>query len=127
MRQRSALRRARGLGAAGFGTEHWWAERLTAIALIPLIVWFVIAVIPLTGVDHATALAWIGHPVNATLLTLLVAAIMHHGQLGLQVVIEDYVHAEGLKLASVLLVKAAALVLGLGSIFAVMKIAFGGA
>ncbi len=123
----SPLRRARGLGAAGYGTEHWWAQRLTAIALVPLSIWFVVAVIPLASVDHGVALAWIGDPVNSTLLTLLVAATMHHTQLGLQVIIEDYVQAEGVKLAAVLLVKAAALVLGLASIFAVLKIAFGGA
>ena len=125
--QPNPLRRARGLGPAGYGTEHWWAQRVTAVALVPLSVWFVVAVIPLASVENLVALAWIGNPVNATLLTLLVAATMHHTQLGLQVIIEDYIKAEGAKLAAVLLVKGIAMVLALASIFAVLKIAFGGA
>ncbi len=120
------LRRARGLGAAGYGTEHWWAQRLTAIALVPLSIWFVVAVIPLASVDHAVVVAWIGHPVNATLLTLLVAATMHHTQLGLQVVIEDYVHHERTKMVSLVAVSLASFALGAACVFAVLKLAFAG-
>ena len=124
---RSPLGHARGLGAAKAGVEHWWAQRLTALALVPLTGWFVVSVIINVGAPHGDALAWIGNPVHAVLLVLLVAGTFHHAQLGLQVVIEDYVHAQWLKLTSVILVKAAAVVLALAVIFAVLLIAFGGA
>ncbi|MCZ6509344.1 MAG: succinate dehydrogenase, hydrophobic membrane anchor protein, partial [Alphaproteobacteria bacterium] len=91
MSLRSPLGRARGLGSAKSGTQHWWAQRLTAIALVPLTIWFVIAMVAATGSDYTTARAFIGNPVTAVLLVLLIVATFHHAQLGLQVVIEDYV------------------------------------
>ncbi len=124
---RTPLGRARGLGSAKTGVDHWWAQRLTAIALVPLIVWFVVALVGHIGADHAAARAWIGQPVNAGLFVLLIAATFHHAQLGLQVVIEDYVHTEGVKLASVVLTKGLAIVLAVAGIFAVLSIAFGAA
>ena len=123
---RSPLNRVRGLGSAKEGTHHWWAQRLTALALIPLTIWFVISLISLTGADHATARAWLGSIWPAALLILTIAMTFHHGQLGLQVVIEDYVHNEALKIASILLVKGLAVVLSVVAIVAVARVAFGG-
>ena len=127
MSMRSPLGRARGLGSAKSGTQHWWAQRLTALALVPLTIWFVIAMVAATGGDHASALAFIGNPVTAVLLILLIVATFHHAQLGLQVVIEDYVHTKPVEIALLLIVKGGAIVLALAAIFAVLLIAFGGA
>jgi len=123
---RSPLARVRGLGSAKEGTHHWWAQRLTALALIPLTIWLAVSIICLTGADHATAVAWVGSLWPAALLILTIAMTFHHGQLGLQVVIEDYVHNEALKLALVLLVKGLALVLSVVAIAAIARIAIGG-
>ena len=122
---RSPLARVRGLGSAKEGTHHWWAQRLTALALIPLTIWFAVSIIALSGADHAEASAWIGSLWPAALLILTIAMTFHHGQLGLQVVIEDYVHNEYMKLAAILLVKGAALILSVVAIAAVARIAIG--
>ena len=126
MSMRSPLGRVRGLGSAREGVGHWWAQRMTALALVPLALWFVATLIGLTGADHATARDWIGAPVPASLLVLLIVATFYHGALGLQVVIEDYVHHEGAKVASSIAVNALALVLGLAGVLAVLKVLFGG-
>ncbi len=120
--RRSELGRARGLGSAKAGVEHWWAERLTAIALVPLTVWFVISVLRLLGADQPTVAHFIARPWNATLLILLVVMTFHHMQLGLQVIYEDYIHQRGTLVAS-LATKAASLVLGLLAVLAVLKLA----
>ena len=124
---RSPIARARGLGSAKEGVQHWWAQRLTAIALVPLTIWFVAGVVGLSGASHAQAAAWIGHPLNATLMILALGLVFHHGQLGLQVVIEDYVHAEGAKLILLIGVKLIALALALAGILAVLRLAVAGA
>jgi succinate dehydrogenase / fumarate reductase membrane anchor subunit len=126
MSMRSPLGRVRGLGSAKSGTEHFWAQRVTAVALVPLTLWFVYSVIALTGADHAAASAWVQSPVNAVLLLMLIVATFHHMQLGLQVVIEDYLHGEGLKIASLVIVKGGSLLLGVAAAFAVLKVSFGG-
>lgn len=126
MSYRTPLGRVRHLGSAKDGTRHWWAQRLTAIALVPLTVWFVVNIVALIGADRPAVVGWLGSPVTAVLMVLMVGATFHHAQLGLQVVIEDYVHGEGVKLALIVLVKFAALALAVAAIFAVLKIAFGG-
>src|ERR1700739_4247412 len=93
-RMRSPLGRAIGLGSAKEGVEHWWAQRLTAIALIPLSLWFVSAVIGLAGGDLETMQNWVALPLPAILLVLLLIATFYHLSLGLQVVIDDYVHTD---------------------------------
>jgi succinate dehydrogenase / fumarate reductase membrane anchor subunit len=118
---RSDLGRVRGLGSARAGVAHWWAQRLTALALIPLTVWFVASVLSLIGAPHAAVVDWVASPVPALLLILLTVATFHHAQLGLQVVIEDYVHGEAAKLTLLLLVKAVAIVLSLAMVFAVFR------
>ncbi|MFN4282271.1 MAG: succinate dehydrogenase, hydrophobic membrane anchor protein [Alphaproteobacteria bacterium] len=122
---RTALGRVRHLGSAKEGVQHWWAQRLTAVALVPLTIWFVASVAYLAGADHAAFAGWIARPLNALLMIVLLGAGFHHAQLGLQVVIEDYVHGEAAKLVSLIVVKFAALLLALAGIFAVLKLAFG--
>ncbi len=118
---RTPLGRVRGLGSAKEGVQHWWMQRLTALALVPLSLWFIFTMVAHAGYDHGQIVGWLGHPSNAVLLILLLAATFHHAQLGLQVVIEDYVHGDGAKLFWLLLVKAAAIVLGLAVVFAVFR------
>jgi len=125
MIRRTPLGRVRGLGSAKEGTEHFWAQRLTAIALVPLALWFVASLAVYTGADHATAKAWLAEPFSAVVMVLLVVTGFHHAQLGLQVVIEDYVSTEWIKVLSIILVKLGALALGVAAIFSVLKIAFG--
>lgn len=120
---RSGLGRVRGLGSAKDGVAHWWAQRVTALALVPLTLWFVFGIVALAGSPQAQVQAWIAHPVNTVLLVLLVAATFHHLTLGVQVVIEDYIHHEGRKLALLLGVKALAWVFGLAGVLAVLRIA----
>jgi succinate dehydrogenase / fumarate reductase membrane anchor subunit len=125
MARRTPLKTARGLGSAKDGTAHWWAQRMTALALIPLTIWFVASVAALAGADHAAFVQWIGSPIVATLMILLVVATFHHAQLGIQVVIEDYVHNEPAKIAMIVGVKGTAVVLGVAAIVAVLRIAVG--
>ena len=122
---RSPLSRARGLGSAKSGVHHWWIQRLTAIALIPLVVWFAISLVMLSGADYAVVRAWIGSPLVMVLLILTIGIGLHHGQLGLQVVWEDYTDG-GLRVAMIVLTKFIAVVFGLGAIVAIMRIGFGG-
>jgi len=123
---RSPLARARGLGSAKDGLHHWWAQRLTAVALIPLVVWFAVSLVMLSGADYAVVRAWIGSPVVMVLLILTIAIGLHHGQLGMQVVIEDYIHSDGWKLTWIILVRFLAALFGLAAIVAILRIGFGG-
>jgi len=119
---RSPLGRARGLGSAHAGATHWWGMRLTSLALVPLTLWFICAALRMTGATRAEVGAWLSSPLPLVLMLALIAATFYHLQLGVQVVIEDYVHREGTKLAAVLLVKAACVVLALACIVAALKI-----
>ncbi len=122
----SRLGTVRGLGSAKDGVAHWWAQRVTAVALVPLTLWFVFVGIGLMGTDYATFKEWVTTPGNALLLILLVIALFHHAQLGMQVVIEDYVHGEAAKVTGLLIVKFTAIVFAASSILAVLKLSFGG-
>ncbi|MCK6451623.1 MAG: succinate dehydrogenase, hydrophobic membrane anchor protein [Alphaproteobacteria bacterium] len=123
MSLRSPLARVRGLGSAKDGTHHWWLQRLTAVALVPLTLWFVVGVIGHVGADQAAVKAWMGSPIQAALMIAFVAVAFHHGQLGMQVVIEDYVHAEGWKIAGIVAVKLASAILALAAIVSVLRLA----
>ena len=123
---RTPLSRARGLGSAKQGVHHWWAQRITAVALIPLVAWFAISLIMMSGADYAVVRAWIGSPVVMVLLTLTIVIGLHHGQLGMQEVVEDYVHSEGMKLALIVLLRFIAVFFGLAAIVAILRIGFGG-
>jgi succinate dehydrogenase / fumarate reductase membrane anchor subunit len=119
---RSALGRVRGLGSAKGGTHHWWLQRLTSIALLPLTIWFAFSGALLAGASYEQAIAWIGRPWNAVLLLATIAAAFHHTAAGLQVVIEDYANHEWTKLSSILVVKAICALLAIASALAVLRI-----
>jgi succinate dehydrogenase / fumarate reductase membrane anchor subunit len=118
---RSALGRVRGLGSAKSGTAHWWAQRLTAIALVPLAVWFVLSLLAHLGAPHAAVAHWIGRPVNAVLLLALIVALFHHLHLGLQVVIEDYIPGEAARLGVLLAMRAVVALLFLTALVAILR------
>lgn len=126
MSLRSPLGRARGLGSAKQGVAHWWAQRLTAVALVPLAIWFVVSIAALAGAEHGAVVAWLRAPVTVVAMVLLIAAGFHHLQLGLQVVLEDYVHSDWLRLGAIIGVKFGAAVLALAAFYAVLRIAFEG-
>ena len=124
-RLRSPLARAIGLGSAKEGVEHWLVQRVTAVALVPLALWFVIAVIGLVGADYDTVLAWVGQPLPAILLVLLLIATFYHAALGLQVVIEDYIHGELARFGLVIVTRLACIALAVAGIVAVLTLALG--
>ncbi|CAN5195111.1 succinate dehydrogenase, hydrophobic membrane anchor protein [soil metagenome] len=125
MTLRTPLSRVLGLGSAHDGTAHWWAERMTAVALVPLGLWFVISLLALDDLGYASVMAWVAAPLNTVLLVLLAAVSFHHSQLGVRVVIDDYVHARPLKLVSVVLVDFLHILLGVASIVAILSVSFG--
>lgn len=124
MSLKTPLGQVRGLGSAKSGTEHWWAQRVSSVALVPLTLWFVYAMAANAGAEYAVMTAWLASPINAILMLLLIAATFHHLHLGVQVVIEDYVHNEGAKIAGLLFVKLASAALAVAAAFAVLKVAF---
>src|SRR5213083_598567 len=119
---RSPLGRAIGLGSAKEGVAHWWRQRVSALALVPLTLWFVIAVIGLVGADHAVFVAWVRNPMVAVFLVLLLVATFYHTALGLQVVIEDYIHGEAMRLAALLVMRLLCVVFAVRGILAVAKL-----
>ncbi|WP_067562191.1 succinate dehydrogenase, hydrophobic membrane anchor protein [Halofilum ochraceum] len=125
MSLRTPLAAARGLGSAKEGVEHWWKQRLTAIALVPLLLWFGFSVALLGTADYYTVMGWLAHPVNAGLMILVLSVGLWHGMLGLQVVIEDYIATEWKKITVLLLVQFASVILALAGILAVLRIALG--
>jgi succinate dehydrogenase / fumarate reductase membrane anchor subunit len=122
---RTPLARAKGLGPSGHGVEHWWLHRMTAVSNIPLIIAFTIIVVSLVGRSHAQALAIVSHPVVAILLVLCIVSVTNHMRLGMQIVIEDYVHAKGFKIAAVIANNFFATVIAVVCLFSVLKISFG--
>jgi succinate dehydrogenase / fumarate reductase membrane anchor subunit len=125
-RLRSPLGRAMGLGSAKEGVQHWWSQRLTALAMIPLSLWFVVSVLTHLGADYVEFGAWLDDPITAVLMALTVGVTFHHANAGLQVVIEDYVHNEWAKLGALIAVRFACFFLAAAGILAVLKISFGG-
>ena len=122
---RGDLARVKGLGAAKEGVAHWWAQRVSAVALVPLTIWFVVAVVAHVGSDHATMVDWLSSPLSLGLMIAVVVATFYHAELGLQHVIEDYVQSEACKIALLLALKFACLALGLAAIVSLLVIAFG--
>jgi succinate dehydrogenase / fumarate reductase membrane anchor subunit len=124
-RFRSPIKNARGLGSAKDGVHHFIMQRITAIALIFLAIYFVGLMLSLIGSDYAAARAVVAHPCNAILIIAFLIAMFWHGQLGMQVVIEDYVHTPALAIAAQLVVRFVCVLAALASIFAVVRIALG--
>lgn len=127
MSLRSPMGRVLGLGSAKEGVYHWWSQRVTAVALVLLTLWFVSALLRLGDFSHAAVVAWIELPLNAVLLSLLIGTALYHSQLGVQVVVEDYVVNHGLKVVTLLLINFLHVALAALGIFAVLRIAFGAA
>jgi succinate dehydrogenase / fumarate reductase membrane anchor subunit len=123
---RSPLGRVLGLGSAKEGVHHWWLQRLTSVALVPLAVWFVVSLLSLPSLDHATVVAWMAQSWTALLLILLVLIGTWHSQLGLRVVVEDYVHS-GAKTLTLVIITFAHTLIAAAGVFAILKVAFGAA
>lgn len=126
MSLRSPMSRVLGLGTAREGVSHWWSQRVTAVALVILTLWFVAALLGFSDFSYASMTGWVARPVNAVLLILLTATLVYHSQLGIQVVVEDYVNHHGLKVATMLLINFIHIALAALGIFAVLRIAFAG-
>ena len=127
MSLRSPLSRVLGAGSAKEGTEHWWQQRVTAIALLILGLWFAIAIANLGSFGHADVAAWVSRPFNAIMLLLLAVTLAWHSLLGIQVVVEDYVHGPALKVFSIVLNKFVHVFLAIAAAFAILKVFLGGA
>lgn len=121
----SPLARVLGLGSAKKGVGHWWWQRMTSIALIPLGIWFVWSVVSLAGAGHAAASAWLQSPLNAALFIFFILAVFWHSLLGLQVVIEDYIHTEWLKMAVLIAIKLLIALVSVISVLLVLRIFLG--
>jgi succinate dehydrogenase / fumarate reductase membrane anchor subunit len=119
---RSPLGRARGLGSAHAGYHHWWIERVEAVALVPLTIWFIFALLHLVGAPHQAMIDWLSSPVSMVLMLLLIGATFHHFSLGVQSVLDDYVHQPTIKMWSVFVIKGACLVLALLCVVSVLRI-----
>jgi succinate dehydrogenase membrane anchor subunit len=123
MSLRTPLSRVRGLGVAKEGVTHWWMQRVTALALIPLIMWFAYSVAMLGKIDYETLVAWIRSPAVTVLLILLTVVGLYHMQLGLRVILEDYIHSGWLKLSAIIVTNFASVVLMVAGVLAVLRIA----
>jgi succinate dehydrogenase membrane anchor subunit len=126
MSLRSPIGRVLGLGAAKEGVSHWWSQRVTSVALLLLGLWFVASLLRMPGFGYEVVITWIALPVNSVLLLLLIGSLVYHSHLGVQVVVEDYVHHHGLKIATMMLLTFAHVAVAALAIFAVLRIAFGG-
>lgn len=126
MSLKSPLGRVLGLGSAKDGTANWWSARLSSIALVPLCVWLVIALLRAPAADYQTMCALVRQPVNAVCLALLVPVAAYHSMHGLHEVIEDYVHVAGRKVAALMLVDFAHVAAAVAGLYAVLKVSVGG-
>ena len=125
MSLRSPLGRVLGLGSAREGTGHWWAQRVSAVALIPLTLWFMFSLLALPALDYATVKLWLSYPLSGFLAVLLIAALSYHSYLGTAEVIEDYVRAAGSKIFSLVLLRFSYVLAGGASIFAILRVVLG--
>jgi succinate dehydrogenase / fumarate reductase membrane anchor subunit len=125
MSLRSPLGRVLGLGSAKDGTAHWWAQRVSAVALIPLTLWFMFSLLALPALDYATVRAWLSFPWSGFFAVLLVAVLTYHSYLGTIVIVEDYVPSASMKIFSLLLLRFLYVLVGGASIFSILRVAFG--
>jgi succinate dehydrogenase / fumarate reductase, membrane anchor subunit len=126
MAYRTPIAKVRGLGAARSGLQHWKMQRLTAIANLLLVLWFMFSAMALSGSGYEQVRAWLASPVTASLVVLLIISTFYHARLGLQVVVEDYVHHEGARIASLVAIALIVLALAVACIVAVLTVAVGG-
>jgi succinate dehydrogenase / fumarate reductase membrane anchor subunit len=120
------FKRASGLGTTSDGVQHWWMQRITAVALVPLTFWVVFAVAARSGDDYASVAAWFAQPFTTTMLTLFVFTTFLHAIQGLTVIIEDYIHHESIKIAAMIGMKLVLVLLGTSSILSILRVAFTG-
>src|SRR5665213_1753403 len=123
-RMRTPLSRARGLGSAKHGVDHWWIQRVTAVALVPLTVWFVASLIVIAGSDYNAVMIWLRSPLVTISMALLLVALFYHMALGLQVVAEDYIHSDRVKIPIVLAMHFTCFALAAAGVYAIFRIAF---
>jgi succinate dehydrogenase / fumarate reductase membrane anchor subunit len=121
--RRTQLGRVRGSGSAKAGVHHWYAERVSALALVPLTLWFIFSMVRLVGASQETVLVWASHPLNTVLMLALIVMTFHHMALGIQVVLEDYVHEKWAQTGAILANKAICGLLGLLAALSVLKLA----
>ena len=122
---RTPLARVKGLGASGHGVEHWWLHRMTAVSNVPLIISFVIVVAALAGSSYEQAVAIVSHPLVAIILLLAVISVTNHMRLGMQIVIEDYVHDKGYKIAAVIANNFYAVIIAVACLYGLIKVGLG--
>jgi succinate dehydrogenase / fumarate reductase membrane anchor subunit len=124
---RSPLGSVSGLGSAKSGVHHWWLQRLTSIALVPLTIWFAVSLLSLPSLDHVAVVSWMAQSWTALFLIVLVLVATYHSQLGVRVVVEDYVHNTGMKTLTLVTLTFVHGLLAVAGVFAILKVAFGGA
>jgi succinate dehydrogenase / fumarate reductase membrane anchor subunit len=127
MSLKTPLGRVLGLGAAGGGAHHWWVQRVTAVALVPLGAWLLVALVTLPDLGYGTAHAWLAAPAHALPMALLVLVASYHSWLGVTVIIEDYVPDQATKVTTLLVAQFLHVAVGAGALFAVLKVALGSA
>jgi succinate dehydrogenase / fumarate reductase, membrane anchor subunit len=125
MSLRSPMSRVLGLGSAKDGTGHWWAQRVTAVALIPLTLWFAISLLTLPDLGYDTVRTWLSFPLTGFLAVLSIAVLTYHSYLGTMVIVEDYVSATGMKVLTLMLLRFLYVLAGGAAIFAVLRVVFG--
>ena len=117
------LHKVKGLGASHTGTGHFWRERVTAVALIPLSLWFLYVMLGLAGTSEVTALQFLAHPLNAIMMAAFIVFSLYHAALGLQVVVDDYIHTPGAKIFLLLVIRFSVIAIGSTCLFAIVRIA----
>ncbi len=125
MSLRTPLARAKGLGSAKEGSHHWWHQRVTALALVPLSLWFIYSLLGMAVADYNTVVQWLRQPFVTLLLIIFIVSLFYHAQLGIQVVIEDYIDSEWQKIASIIIVNCLVIIAALVSVLSILNVFFG--
>ena len=125
MSLRSPMGRVLGLGSARDGTTHWWAQRVTAVALVPLTLWFVLSLLSLPDFDYETVRTWLSVPITGFLALLLVGVLSYHSYLGTIVIVEDYVTSSGMKVLTLMILRFLYVLAGGAAMFATLRVVFG--